>query len=341
MKKVFETMLQCMQAKENTVFVVIIEDEGSVPRGKGSVMLVGERGCLAGSIGGGAVEAESVRRGQQCLQGKRSETKKYDLSLRSQTLGMACGGEVRVTFRYVDAENTEWKQIAQELIARMDRGRSGWLLLKTDDTQNAALTDESGEILVGDAEWKPIDVHKCPLSTETCIIQENAAAVPYEGEERAILFGAGHIGKALTPILKSVGFRVTVMDDRAEYVTKERLPDAVELICGDFRKAAERVHFEAEDYVVIMTSGHVHDFEVEEQALRFDTAYVGVVGSKKKIKTVNEKLKAAGISEEKISGICTPIGIPIKSVTPEEIAVSIAAEMIKVRGERWESRKEN
>ena len=323
MRKVFETMLDCMEKGENTVLTTIIEDKGSVPRGKGSVMLVGESGCLAGSIGGGAVEAESVRNGFRCLQNKRSETKEYNLSLQDATLGMACGGEVRVNFQYIDAKSEIWKSTAKEIIGRINEGKSGQLLLKTTD----------------DPDIKPVYLTNCPLDMENLTLQKNTAAVSYTGEDRAILFGAGHIGVALTPILKSVGFRVTVMDDRPEYVTRERFPLASELICDSFQKAAQRANFAEDDYVVIMTSGHIHDFEVEEQVLRFDTAYVGVVGSKKKIKTVNEKLRKAGICEEKIARIHTPIGISIKSVTPEEIAVSIAAEMILVRAERREKQK--
>ena len=322
MRKVFETMLDCMEKGENTVLTTIIEDKGSVPRGKGSVMLIGTKGCLAGSIGGGAVEAESVRNGFLCLQNKRSETKEYNLSLQEETLGMACGGEVRVNFQYVDAKSELWKNTAKEIIGRINEGKSGQLLLKTRDNP----------------EPEPVCLVNCPLDMENLTMQENTVAVSYTGEERVIIFGAGHIGAALTPLLKSVGFRVTVMDDRPEYVTRERFPLASELICDSFQKAAQRANFAEDDYVVIMTSGHLHDFEVEEQVLRFDTAYVGVVGSKKKIKTVNEKLRNAGICEEKIAGIHTPIGISIKSVTPEEIAVSIAAEMILVRAERRENK---
>ena len=151
---------------------------------------------------------------------------------------------------------------------------------------------------------------------------------------RAIIFGGGHIAAALTPILKGVDFRVTVMDERPEFATNERFPDAVQVVCGSFGDLSNLFTFGKNDYAVVVTSGHIHDYEVEEQILRHDLAYVGVIGSRKKTAAVNAKLKMAGITEEQLAKVHTPIGLDIGAETPEEIAVSIAAEMIQVRAER-------
>ena len=124
------------------------------------------------------------------------------------------------------------------------------------------------------------------------------------------------------------------MDDRPEFAAKERFPNAVQVVCGDFGRLDGVFPFRDNDYAVVVTSGHQYDFEVEEQLLRRSLAYVGVIGSRKKTAAVNAKLKAAGILEEKLAQVHTPIGLDIGAVTPEEIAVSIAAEMIAVRAER-------
>ena len=156
----------------------------------------------------------------------------------------------------------------------------------------------------------------------------------FAAPERAFIFGGGHIAAALAPILKSVGFLVVVMDDRAEFADPERFPDAAQVVCGDFRTLEKFFTFCESDYAVVITSGHIHDFEVEEQLLRRELAYIGVIGSRKKTAAVNAKLREAGISEEALAKVHTPIGLAIGAVTPEEIAVSIAAEMIQVRAER-------
>ena len=141
---------------------------------------------------------------------------------------------------------------------------------------------------------------------------------------------------ALAPVLNSIGFRTVVMDNRAEFVTEERFPNAEQLVCGDFTKIDEYIEVKDEDYIVVMTSGHAYDYEVEEQILRKKCAYVGVIGSRAKTAAVNEKLRAAGICEDAIQSVHTPIGLSIRAVTPEEIAISIAAELIMVRAEARE-----
>ena len=149
--------------------------------------------------------------------------------------------------------------------------------------------------------------------------------------ERALIFGAGHIAKALVPLLHTVGFRAVVFDDRPELATRESFPQADEVICGDFARIEDYVSIRPEDYVVIMTNGHEHDFQAEVQGLRHTIAYVGVIGSRKKTAFVNQRLREAGIGEAAIASVHTPIGTAIKAVTPEEIAVSITGEMILVR----------
>lgn len=191
-------------------------------------------------------------------------------------------------------------------------------------------------IRFGDRTWQEQCDQAILLLKDGCSAQLgfDPFSLPLDPPERALLFGGGHIAKALTPILASVDFRVAVMDDRPEFATNERFPHAAQVVCGDFGHLERFFTFRDNDYAVLVTSGHQHDFEVEEQLLRRNLAYVGVIGSRKKTAAVNAKLKAAGIPEEKLAQVHTPIGLDIGAVTPEEIAVSIAAEMIAVRAER-------
>jgi len=128
-----------------------------------------------------------------------------------------------------------------------------------------------------------------------------------------------------------------VYDDRPALADPAAFPDAERVVCGDFRNIAGTLPLSPEDYVVVMTSGHLHDLEIQEQILRQELAYVGVIGSRAKIAAVNARLREAGISEEKLCTVHTPVGTPIKAVTPAEIAVSIAGEMIYERACRREA----
>ena len=186
---------------------------------------------------------------------------------------------------------------------------------------------------------QPLD-GEMPYLTDDEADKENCFTMPLPVGERAVIFGAGHIARALVPLLCTVGFRPVVFDDRPQFATRERFPQADLVICGDFTRIRDYLTVSPEDYVVIMTNGHEYDFQAQVQVLRGETAYVGVIGSRKKTAFVNQRLREAGIAEEAIAFVHTPVGTAIKAVTPEEIAVSITGEMILVRATRREARGE-
>ena len=315
MNGIFTTLLYEMEKHHDTVLCTIIADSGSTPRGKGAQMLVGETGLLSGTIGGGAVEGGAIALGQTLLRERRSAVHEYKLRHNDgEDIGMVCGGDVTVHLQFIAAGDPVWKELAGSVLHRIARRQQGALVLALD----------GGAPALQDAP-----------ETDSAHI-----ALPLPIDERAILFGAGHCSLALCPLLTTVGFRVTVVDDRPELVTKERFPTADAVICCDLERVTETVSIGEEDYVVVMTNGHSHDYEVQEQVLRGRLAYIGVIGSRAKTAAVNAKLRAAGVPEEAIASVHTPIGTAIKAVTPEEIAVSIAGEMIYVRALRREAGKE-
>jgi xanthine dehydrogenase accessory factor len=293
-------------------------------------MLVGYNGWLAGTIGGGAVEKKAIEKAVELVHEKRSLL--HDYQLRSESadnLDMACGGDVRVLFQYVDAEDPAWRSVADAALARMQEVKGGWLVQRLDGG-TPALIDEKGTVLAGDAEPALQDL----LAIGACALTPNSFAMPLPVGERAIIFGGGHCGLALAPVLKSVGFRVILFDDREEFANRERFPSVDEVICGDYLRLSDYITFDANDYVAVMTTGHRHDFEVEEQALRHDLAYIGVMGSAQKTLAVNARLRERGISDEDLNRVYTPIGLNIGGHTPAEIAISITAEMIQVRSQK-------
>lgn len=151
-------------------------------------------------------------------------------------------------------------------------------------------------------------------------------------ETTAYIYGAGHVGLALEPILRYVNFQTVVLDDREDYANRERFPEATDVkVISDFKHAFESVETNENSYIVIVTRGHAGDYDVVKAALEQKNAYIGMIGSKKKNAVVFEKLRGEGFSEEDIARIHAPIGLPIQAETPEEIAISVVAEMIQVR----------
>ncbi len=144
------------------------------------------------------------------------------------------------------------------------------------------------------------------------------------------LFGGGHVCQALLPMAVSLGYRTIVLDNREEVARKELHPLAEEVHCGDLRELIEKMDFKMPASVLIFTHKHLHDQEVLRAVLRKETpfAYIGMIGSKKKVHAAFEILEKEGISNEKIKSVYSPVGITIGADTPAEISISILAEMI-------------
>jgi xanthine dehydrogenase accessory factor len=145
------------------------------------------------------------------------------------------------------------------------------------------------------------------------------------------IIGGGHCGMALSNLAGKTGFLVTVIDNRLEWADKKKHPKAVNVICCDYSEVSEKINFTDECFIVIMTHGHTHDALVLEQLVEKNYKYIGMIGSKRKVKTVFEDMLKKGFSREKLERIYAPIGIDILTHTPDEIAVSIVAQMIAVK----------
>lgn len=164
-----------------------------------------------------------------------------------------------------------------------------------------------------------------PFSGGTLILQSWTAA------PRLVIYGGGHVSKALAHVAALVGFRVAVADDREKYANPGRFPDATETHVVDFQDAVGPLALGEATYVVIVTRGHAFDEAVLEQVLRKPAKYVGMIGSKKKVLAALGHLRSRGIPVETLRRVHAPVGIEIGAVTAEEIAVSIVGQLIHIR----------
>jgi len=156
---------------------------------------------------------------------------------------------------------------------------------------------------------------------------------PVVPDPKLVILGAGHVGKALSKVARFSGFRVTLVDDREEYANRDNIPDANEIVVIDFEKVFSKVPVDQNTYLVIATRGHNHDLDALKAALRTEAGYIGLLGSKRKKALLFKTLKEEGFAQRDIDRVITPVGLSIGSVTPEEIAISIMAQIIKHRRE--------
>lgn len=146
-----------------------------------------------------------------------------------------------------------------------------------------------------------------------------------------VIFGGGHVGFAIYSILTTIDFKVTIVDDRRKFATKKRFPSAERVVCSSYDKAFSNLEIDEHTYLVICTRAHKNDEICLLNALRSPAAYVGMLGSKSKVAAMKKKMRAAGISAKRLKELHAPIGLDIGAVTPEEIAVSVAAEIVRFR----------
>lgn len=330
MRSILNKLLYLMEKQQDAVLVSIISHAGSAPRGTGSQMLVGISGRIIGTIGGGPVEQLSEDLAKSLIRQKSSCVHDYALHSNPQEeTHSICGGDIRVHFQFIAWDSRIWHDLAAQALACIAENQNGWLALRLDG-ETPALLSSSPALLCGDMPALPPVLRGATLTDAYFFL-------PLPIGERVIIFGAGHCSLSLTPILASVGFRVTVFDDRPEYAQAAAFPQAEKVLCGDFSQIDRTITVQPEDYVVVMTNGHAHDFIVQKQLLTQPLAYIGVIGSRSKINAVHAGLRECGISEEALRSIHTPIGMHIKAVTPNEIAVSIAGEMILERALKKEA----
>ena len=225
-------------------------------------------------------------------------------------------------------------QIYQTLLEDLDKGEEVALITKYNlETKKVEKNIYNLEELEGkNLEYVNKAKEKNLIANIKINDEESVLAEVFKREHRLIVFGAGHVGYHLCHFASKVGFNTIVVDDRPYFANKEKFGDDIQVICNTFENAFEILDIHEEDYVVIVTRGHKHDKFCLEKILSLDELnYIGMIGSKRRVKIMKEELIEEGYSKEKIENIYSPIGLNIGAVTPEEIAISILAEIISVK----------
>mgnify|MGYP000549316448 FL=1 len=250
---------------------------------------------------------------------------------------MVCGGNVTVYIQYADPEDKELLQLVDRALAMLEVDEDSWLIL--DLTEKNAwkmglYSEKTGVLGLGYENTKTLEKLFGPAAVTLKTEERFWYAEPLVQSGTVYIFGGGHVAQELVPVLKRVGFRCVVMDDRENFANPGVFPDADQIIVGNLERIGDYVAIRPQDYVCVMTRGHQYDYYVQKQALALKPCYLGVMGSKNKICVVTERLLADGFSAEEIQSCHMPIGLAIHAETPAEIAVSVAGEMIALRAER-------
>jgi xanthine dehydrogenase accessory factor len=352
MENIYARINELVDQKESFVLATILKKSGSLLREEGAKIVVRKDFTIHGTLGGGLLEAMTIKAASKVFAKEESIIENFELtSNETASLGTVCGGNIKVLLEYVNCSNENVKSLYKKAIE-----------LKLDSEDFALITQIADE-------RKKINGMEKWICTETALfgiedeevwgvvrnIRENFSKFriqeisiekgkyliePFLNFESVYIFGAGHIAQKIAGLTKLLGFYTIVIDDREEFANRERFDSAEEVkVISAFDHIVENIKINNNSYVIIVTRGNTNDKEILAYMLGTDAKYIGMLGSRNKRDYIFNKLLNQGFTLSDLERVHCPIGLPIFADTTEEIAVSIAAELVKVkrgpRNEKW------
>lgn len=309
------------RAGERLAVGLLAHVQGSAPQKPGARLIVGADGRMSGTVGGGCLEMETRRRVLIALE--ENAPSLFELRLDDDfgwDDGLICGG---FTTLLVSPNPERMATAFEEALAARERGERRTLLTLLDGPD------------AGTTECRPGDDPLAPPTEKPALVERGGLRWLSESvrpDPTLYVIGGGHIGAGVVELAASVGFRVVAVDDRPEYASAERHPAAAETLCEDVLDVARNRPSGSDTFWVVVTRGHRNDGRVLAELIGREWAYVGMIGSRRKVRVVKEGMKAEGIATDaQLARVHSPIGLDIGGVTPREIALSIVAELVAVR----------
>ena len=351
--------LRTLESGKRFALATVVNVRGSTPREVGAKMIVSEDGQF-GTIGGGCGEAEVFRKARLALESdEEARLAEVDLTgdFEQQEIGV-CGGIMDV---FIDLWLPQRDlELARKLADASKQNRPAALLTVVAADTGRSVQCGARAVIEGNsaaADELPVELGQSAVARLVAWTQEAKPALfeadrgdvrglvriepgqspqlfldPVAGAQRLIIAGAGHIAQPLASFASALGFHVTVIDDRAAFANRERFPTANEIVVRSFAEAIAALKLDRYCYLVSITRGHAYDEEVVRTALaRADGSFIGMIGSRRRVRTTLERLEREGFARGLLNQVHAPLGLAIGAETPEEIALSIIAEIVRER----------
>ena len=349
---IYLQLLEYIGKNKHCVLATVTSTYGSTPQKPGSSAIFGRNKLLAGTVGGGAVELAIGEMARKAIRSGKPGYFRFDLDNEITDLEAAiCGGGMSVL---VDGAPQKHIEIFETLRNSVKNRIPGVLVTfcgsetsKCDGITRIWVTSETMSEFIGKVPEEILSIVKEMLENSNpdefreVVLKDSSASnlkmaflesiVP---QIQLIIAGAGHVGKALSHMAKLLDFEVTVWDDRPEFASKTKLPDADKILSGNIEESLGKIKVNKGSFIVIVTRGHKGDADVLKQFIGSDAGYIGMIGSHRKIAQVRESFLNNGwATAEQWGKIYSPVGLEIGSKTVQEIAVSIAAQLVQVRNQ--------
>jgi len=344
-------VVELARGGDRFALAMILSADGSTPQKAGVKAVIGASGEIWGTLGGGAVEAEAQRRAVEACRLGRPIV--FDFSLHHASAadgGPICGGSMRLLVDPTIAERAENEQAYAQAAEAVQQRRRGILLTTVRTAANSDMNVRaevnvqwlSENAAVSHAAFPGRQSIAASLAGEAPRLFAAPSAAPQESLEVFVepvipppllwIAGGGHLGQAVAVEASRLGFDVTVIDDRPEFTAAALFPKGVTAHCGDFAQQIADFPLGKDAYIVIVTRGHQHDAEALAACIHAPVAYIGMVGSRRKVALLRAHFVESGLATEaEFDRVFAPVGLDIGAVTVPEIAASIAAQLVAVR----------
>ncbi len=317
-----------LASREPIALCTVMQVKGSAPRHAGSWMLAGPEGLAAGSVGGGRGESLVLAAVREALADGRARVLEVEMQgNEAEGMDMVCGGTSRVLVEPLGSRAAY--EAARDLLRRGERV----VVVRRPATGESAAVGENGAWTPSPPAGADPETVRRALGQGKPVLDGEAGLFydPLLPPEKLLVLGGGHVGRAVAAAAVPLGFAVTVADDRQEFLAPDRYPEGVETRCGGYAEVVESFPFDAATYVVVVTRGHLADLESLRAVLGKPWRYAGLIGSRRKVRLLTGQVLADGFDPSKVASVHAPIGLAIGAETPEELAISIAGELVAVR----------
>jgi xanthine/CO dehydrogenase XdhC/CoxF family maturation factor/CTP:molybdopterin cytidylyltransferase MocA len=354
MKNIYLTLSNELEKDVPLAIATILETKGSTPQVQGASAIISSEGIISGTLGGGILEAEAQNKAIEAINQKSSLVFEADMdAVLSDQESAICGGKAVML---IDASPDEHFEVFREISSSLKNNQAGSLVTHIFKSGEAKVEINRYWISEGNKEtnWSDPEILKNIQLIRECLkvnkisFLDNKIIPGNENDTGSAFFiepvrplpsliiaGAGHVGQAVSHISSLLGFDVTVIDDRPEFCNKEKLPDADHLIVDNIAAIMRKIPKTKDAYIVIVTRGHMYDSEVLKQCICSDATYIGMIGSRRKIRLMRQKFIDEGwATPEQFDRVYAPIGLEIGSQTVQEIALSICAQLVQVRSQK-------
>jgi len=341
MRDVLRHLIEALEQDRESIVCQVVETRGSTPQKAGSIMVIDPDGGQGGTLGGGCVENEVKSKAIRQIGGTAAAVHSFVLDHDyAWADGLICGGRMVILtqpvrgpgplsyFRAMDQMIEESQGFTEAIV--VDGERAGSLLVGS-----RFLFDGEGRTRTG---WPAGPVPDGlpsllvrPADRPRPSVRGGFALLPSWPRIRLLVVGAGHVGQAVANLAAQADFDVWVVDDRHQYANRTRFPAAQRILVGPIEDVLPSLEITPQTYALIVTRGHGHDQEALFQLAPTAAPYVGLIGSRRKIRLIYENLRAAGIKEADLERVAAPVGLEIGSQSVLEIAISIVAELIARR----------